>query len=130
MPNRSPRGSQFGYKDFATFCALSARVGRSVTHMVRGHDHSEHRFITYPQYELHPILTTVAISRRLPRESLGPYERVPTIARYVPGALPKLYRIHIPAELINSVFPQAEPESDFKPSGEPLPIATTDEMQQ
>lgn len=108
MPNRFTRGSQFGREDFADFCALSARLGRPVTHMVRGHDHVEDRFVIYPAYEAHPILTTVALSRRLPRESFGPYERVPTMARYVPGSLPKLYRLHVPAELVNSVFPQAE----------------------
>jgi hypothetical protein len=41
MPNRFTRGSQFGREDFAAFCALSARLGRPVTHMVRGHDHVE-----------------------------------------------------------------------------------------
>ena len=31
MPNRFSRGSQFGYLDFADFCALSSRLGRPVT---------------------------------------------------------------------------------------------------
>lgn len=130
MPNRFTRGSQFGYEDLAAFCELSARMGRPVTHLVRGHDHSEDRYITYPKYESHPVLTTVALSRRLPRESLGPYERVPTIARYVPSALPKLCRIHIPAELINSVFPQPEPERESVPLPEPVPSAAVDETHQ
>jgi hypothetical protein len=108
MPNRFTRGSQFGREDFAAFCALSARLGRPVTHMVRGHDHVEDRYIIYPAYKAHPVLTTVALSRRLPRESFGPHERVPTMARYIPGSLPKVYRLHIPAELINAVFPQPE----------------------
>ena len=125
MPNRFTRGSQFGYEDFAAFCELSARMGRLVTHLVRGHDHGEDRYFTYPQYEAHPVLTTIALSRRLPRESFGPYERVPTIARYFPGALPTLYRIHIPAGLINSVFPQPGPA----PDPEPIPAAPADESQ-
>lgn len=108
MPNRFTRGSQFGREDFDDFCALSARLGRPVTHMVRGHDHVEDRFVIYPAYKAHPILTTVALSRRLPRESFGPFERVPTMARYVPGSLPVLHRLHIPAEMVLSVFPQAE----------------------
>src|SRR6185369_11292037 len=77
MPNRFSRGSQFGYEDFADFCALSARLGRPVTHMVRGHDHVEARYAIYPAYHAHPVLTTVALSRRLPREHVGPYERAP-----------------------------------------------------
>ncbi len=113
MPNRFTRGSQFGREDFAAFCDLSARMGRPVTHMVRGHDHAEDRYIIYPAYEAHPILTTNALSRRLPREAFGPYERVPAIARYVPGSLPQVYRLHIPAELINSVFPQPVAVTDL-----------------
>ena len=65
MPNRFSRGSQFGYEDFADFCALSARLGRPITHMVRGHDHVEERYAIYPAYHAHPVLTTVALSRRL-----------------------------------------------------------------
>jgi hypothetical protein len=111
MPNRFTRGSQFGREDFDAFCGLSARLGRPVTHMVRGHDHVEEGYAIYPAYEAHPMLTTVALSRRLPRQAFGPYERVPSVARYVPGSIPKLYRLHVPAELVNSVFPQPEAES-------------------
>jgi hypothetical protein len=106
MPNRFTRGSQFGYEDFAAFCKLTARLGRPVTHMVRGHDHVEERYAIYPAYKAHPILTTVALSRRLPRESFGPYARVPTLARYVAGSLPQVHRLHIPAEIVGAVFPQ------------------------
>jgi hypothetical protein len=117
MPNRFTRGSQFGREDFADFCALSARLGRPVTHMVRGHDHVEEGYAIYPAYEAHPILTTVALSRRLPRQAFGPYERVPSMARYVPGSLPRPYRLHIPAELVNEVFPQAQAPAEAPPEG-------------
>ena len=110
MPNRFSRGSQFGYEDFADFCALSARLGRPVTHLVRGHDHVEERYAIYPAYQAHPVLTTVALSRRLPRERLGTYERAPTLARVVATTLPQVYQLHIPASIINEVFPR--PESD------------------
>jgi calcineurin-like phosphoesterase family protein len=110
LPNRFSRGSQFGYEDFADFCALSAKLGRPVTHFVRGHDHVEERYAIYPAYHAHPVLTTVALSRRLPRESFGPYERAPTLARVIAGALPQVYQLFPPAELINELFPQtAEP---------------------
>ena len=109
LPNRFTRGSQFGHQDFAEFCALSARLGRPVTHMVRGHDHIEERYAVYPAYRAHPVLTTVALSRRLSRENFGPYERIPTIARFVEGALPQVYRLHIPADIIRDVYPEPEP---------------------
>jgi hypothetical protein len=109
MPNRFSRGSQFGYGDFADFCALTARLGRPITHLVRGHDHVEQRYAIYPAYHAHPVLTTVALSRRLPREGFGPHERAPTLARVVPGALPQVYQLYPPAALINEVFPQPAP---------------------
>jgi hypothetical protein len=104
MPNRTSRGSEFGYEDFAAFCALSAELGRPITHMVRGHDHEDDRYEIYPAYAAHPVLTTVALSRQLAREPFGPYERVPTIARWVPGALPEVHRLHVPAALIHEIF--------------------------
>ena len=75
--------------------------------MARGHDHPEDRYAIYPSFNKHPVLTTVALSRRLPRESFGPFERVPTVAKLVNGALPQVYRLHIPAELVNDVFEQS-----------------------
>ena len=111
LPNRFSRGSQFGYEDFATFCVLSTGLGRPVTHMVRGHDHVEERYAAYPAYRAHPVLTTVALSRRLSRESFGPYERVPTMAQFVEGTLPRVYRLHIPADMIREVYPEPDPGS-------------------
>lgn len=108
MPNRFSRGSQFGYEDFADFCALSTRLGRPVTHMVRGHDHVEERYAIYPAYHAHPVLTTVALSRRLPREQFGPHARRPTLARVVPACLPQVYQLHIPADVVEAVYPQPD----------------------
>ena len=122
LPNRYARGSQFGYEDFADFCALSTRLGRPVTHFVRGHDHVEERYAIYPAYRAHPVLTTVALSRRLPRESFGTYERAPTVVRVLPGSLPQVYQLHPPADLIGQVFPQTAPSADLADSG-----AQTDE---
>ena len=50
-------------------------LGRPITHMVRGHDIVDERWATY-RVRSPPVLTTVALSRQLPRESFGPYERV------------------------------------------------------
>lgn len=118
MPNRFSRGSQFGYEDFADFCALSARLGRPVTHMARGHDHVEERYAIYPAYRAHPVLTTVALSRRLPREQFGPYERAPTLALVVPASLPQVYQLHPPPDIVNAVFPQPEPGNGSAPDRE------------
>jgi hypothetical protein len=61
------------------------------------------------------VLTTVALSRRLSRESFGSYERIPTMARFVEATLPHVYRLHIPADLVREVYPEpgpSSPESD------------------
>lgn len=116
MPNRFSRGSQFGFEDFADFCALSARLGRPVTRLVRGHDHVEERYAIYPAYQAHPVLTTVALSRRLPRERFGAYERAPTLALVVTGSLPRVYQLFIPPSIVNEVFPQ--PENGDHPSAD------------
>ncbi|MDF2972579.1 MAG: hypothetical protein K0R61_3029 [Microvirga sp.] len=108
LPNRFSRGCQFGHEDFAAFCSLSARLGRPVTHMARGHDHVDERYAIYPAYHAYPVLTTVALSRRLRRERFGSYERVPTMARVVEAALPQVYRLHVPADLIREVYPEAD----------------------
>lgn len=109
LPNRFSRGSQFGYEDFTDFCALATRLGRPVSRFVRGHDHVEDRYAIYPAY---PMLTTVALSRRLPREVVGPHERAPTLAKVMEGALPEVYQLFPPPELIREVFPEraGEPE--------------------
>jgi hypothetical protein len=106
LPNRTTRGCQFGYEDFAAFCALSATLGRPVTHMVRGHDHVEERYEIYPAYAATPVLTTVALSRRLARELFGPFVRVPTLARWVRGSVPQVYRLHIPEQHIRECYPE------------------------
>lgn len=106
LPNRTTRGSQFGYEDFAAFCTLSAALGRPVTHMVRGHDHVDERYEIYPAYAATPVLTTVALSRRLERELFGPYGRIPTTARWVRGALPQVHRLHVPEPVVRACYPE------------------------
>ena len=105
LPNRFTRGGQFGHEDFAAFCSVASSLGRLVTHMVRGHDHVEERYMFYPAYHAHPILTTVALARRLSREVAGPYERVPTIALYTKHAVPQVFRLKIPSELVREIYP-------------------------
>ncbi|MES2524563.1 MAG: metallophosphoesterase family protein [Gemmatimonadota bacterium] len=107
LPNRSSRGSQFGYEDFADFCAVATALRRPVTHMVRGHDHVDERWAVPPAYAAHPILTTVALSRQLAREPFGPFERVPTIARHVVHGLPQVHRLHIPPDMVRACYPDA-----------------------
>lgn len=115
LPNRTSRGSQFGYEDFAAFCALSTTIGRPVTHMIRGHDHVDERYEISPAYAATPVLTTVALSRRLARELFGPFVRVPTVARWIRGSLPQVYRLHIPEQHVRGCYSEETP--DEQPPG-------------
>lgn len=112
LPNRASRGSQFGYEDFAAFCELSAALDRPVAHLIRGHDHVEERYEVYPAYARTPVLTTVALSRRLGREMFGPYVRVPTVARWIRGSVPQIYRLHIPEEHVRRCYPEEHAEAE------------------
>ena len=70
------------------------------------------------------MLTTVALSRRLPREMFGPYERVPTVARWVPGALPQVHRLHVPPEMVRELYPELpDGAADPPTAGAPAPSA-------
>jgi Calcineurin-like phosphoesterase len=123
IPNRMTRGSQFGYEDFAAFCALSTELGRPLTHMVRGHDHVDERYEIYPAYRNTPVLTTVALSRRLPRELMGPYVRVPSMARWTRGALPQVHRLHVPEAIVRELYPEIMEEEVTAP---PTPAEPTE----
>ena len=117
IPNRTSRGSQFGHEDFAAFCAVAAELGRPVHRMVRGHDHEEERFAMHPAWARHPLLTTNAMSRKLAREPFGPLVRVPTVAKWVPGTLPQVHRLHIPEDLVHELYPELEADGDDDASG-------------
>jgi len=122
LPNRTSRGSQFGYEDFAAFCSLATTLGRPVTHMIRGHDHVDERYEIYPAYAATPVLTTVALSRRLARELFGPFVRVPTIARWIRGSLPQVYRLHIPEQHVRGCYPEETADDETPaPAGQSGP---------
>jgi hypothetical protein len=103
IPNRTSKGCQYGYQDFEGFCERMKDLGLPVKRMVRGHDHIENRYAVYDRYQINPILTINAMSRKLPRES-GPFERIPCIARHVLGKLPEVHRLLIPPEMVRKVY--------------------------
>lgn len=106
MPNRFTRESQSGYEDFGAFCDLAARLGRPVTHMVRGHDHVEDRYPVHPAYQAPSDTDDGGAVARPAVRGVRPRERVPTIARFIEGASPQMHRLHIPVDIVDAVFPE------------------------
>jgi hypothetical protein len=93
MPNRFTRGSSFGREDFAAFCALATRMGRPVTHMVRGHDHVDDRYVHLPGVSResgadHGRAVTAAAARVLRARRCGCRRWRATF----PGSLPQVHR--------------------------------------
>ncbi len=105
IPNRMTRGCEFGIQDFEQFCiAASQAIGQPVARMLRGHDHVENRFALYERYVKNPVLTINTLSRKLPREVFGPFERMPCIARWIPDQLPEVHRVNIPPDVVREVY--------------------------
>lgn len=105
VPNRSSSGCEFGVEDFQDFCrALEGWIGRPVRGLVRGHDHVPNRWAFPDRYHPTWLLTINAMCTRQ-RDPFGPYERQPVLARHIPGHVPELHQIEIPADVIRNVYP-------------------------
>jgi hypothetical protein len=105
-------GSQFGRQDFADLLRGQTRLGRTVTHMVRGHDHVEDRYAINPAYRWSP---PSRCHGACPASPSVPHVRVPTIARYIAGSLPQVHRLHVPESLVQTVFPEPSAAAESEP---------------
>ncbi|MBN2582340.1 MAG: hypothetical protein JXL80_04680, partial [Planctomycetes bacterium] len=64
------------------------------------------------RYVRNPMLTinTICYSQ----DEMGSYERMPCIARYVPGRLPQVHQLRIPADAIRRVYPPRDGADDVR----------------
>jgi len=103
------RDQEFGFQDFDAFCKLmDETIGFPVRRMVRGHKHEDERYAFYPAYQRNPMLTINTMGHRYADEWGGTYARTPCVARWMPDALPEVFRIRIDPELLQAVYPAAE----------------------
>lgn len=112
IPNRSSKGAGLGYQDFEGFCERAGKLlGFDVQRMVRGHDHIQEleRFALFPAYARRPMLTVNTMCYRLDREPPGPHERIPCLAKRVPGQLPEIVCMRIPPELVRKIHSPGTP---------------------
>ena len=111
-PNRFTRGHSFGRKDFYAFCEVASKVlGQPVNRMLRGHDHYLEGYRLYEKYEEKSMLTLN--TRCIQPDTMGgPYAPYLCVARWVSGAIPKVYRLDCPQEALRKVYLLDKPESD------------------
>ena len=113
VPNRTARGCQFGVDDLADFFTeLSVLTGKTISRVIRGHDHVPDRWSAPPHHEGR-LLTINAMSWRQ-REPLGSFVRQPVAVRHRSRNLPELFQLEIPEEHILQLY--GEPSPDHAPS--------------
>ncbi len=106
LPNRNNRGCQFGYQDFDAFCALAQELlGRSVNHLVRGHDHVEERYDLHPDCQVNTLTTINTLGHRLGREFKGAYSRTPCVARKRSGEPLEVHRLMMEERFLTEIYP-------------------------
>lgn len=115
-PNRSSRGSEFGYADLAEVFAHLEQLGIPAKRLVRGHDHLPQRHATYPKYHATPVLTLNSMCRRLDGESSTPLVTPLCLAEHVPGELPRVHSIMLPDDQVRQAFPALSAQTEPIPT--------------
>lgn len=99
--------AEFGYRDFADFCAWMAEgpIGWPVQTMITGHEHVPDRVHRWPRTDPYALWTVCGLSWRA-GEVLGTYARSPVIMR-VRGSECVPHRLVLPTSLLEEVVVRA-----------------------
>jgi len=109
IPNPTSKTSEFGFEDFTIFCEhVSKTLDIPTKRMIRGHDHFEAGHSTYERWSLNQCVTVNTLSRRLPRDPFGTFDRTPCVARWCPDLSPEIHQLIIPAEIIRGFYEVAD----------------------
>lgn len=118
IPNPTSKTSEFGFEDFSAFCGhVSTTLGIPANRMVRGHDHFEACHSIYERWTRNPCLTVNTLSRRLPRDPFGPFERTPCVARWHSAEPLEIHQLVLPAFLIQAFYGKQPPAADSHDQG-------------
>jgi hypothetical protein len=118
IPNPTSKTSEFGFEDFSAFCGhVSTTLGIPANRMVRGHDHFEACHSIYERWSRNPCLTVNTLSRRLPRDPFGPFERTPCVARWHSAEPLEIHQLVVPAFLIQAFYGKQPPAADSHDQG-------------
>jgi hypothetical protein len=118
IPNPTSKTSEFGFEDFSAFCNhVSTTLGIPANRMVRGHDHFEACHSIYERWTRNPCLTVNTLSRRLPRDPFGPFERTPCVARWFSAGPLEIHQLVLPAFMIQAFYGQPPPAADGHDQG-------------
>jgi len=108
IPDRFSTGSEYGYKDFESFCALKPDWF-PVKRMITGHQHPAGGFIVHQSYTVNPALTLVGFGfdeQRSPPDSYRGYPDILHIAQGVTGELPRVLDVPVPRAELEMMYPQ------------------------
>ena len=118
IPNPTSKTSEFGFEDFSAFCNhVSTTLGIPANRMVRGHDHFEACHSIYERWTRNPCLTVNTLSRRLPRDPFGPFERTPCVARWLSAEPLEIHQLVLPAFLVQAFYGKQPPAADGHDQG-------------
>lgn len=125
-PDRHTSGSQYGYKDFESFCDLKP-VFFAPTSIVTGHEHAEGGADTHPTYVKYPALTLLGqgFDDLLDRNSAAfytQYRDMLRLGRGVPGKAPEVIDVPVNQKELLAVYSEqlaragytSEPERDVQ----------------
>jgi hypothetical protein len=118
IPNPTSKTSEFGFEDFSAFCNhVSTTLGIPANRMVRGHDHFEACHSIYERWTRNQCLTVNTLSRRLPRDPFGPFERTPCVARWHSAEPLEIHQLVLPAFLIQAFYGKQPSAADSHDQG-------------
>jgi len=113
IPNPTSKTSEFGFEDFTAFCEhISTKLAIPTNRMVRGHDHFEAGHSTYERWTRNSCVTVNTMSRRLPRDPFGPFERTPCVARWFASEPLEIHQLVIPAFMVQGFYGSQQPTGD------------------
>ncbi len=122
-PDRHTSGSQYGYKDFESFCELKPSFF-APTAIVTGHEHAEGGADTHPTYIKYPALTLLGqgFDDLLSRNSAAfytQYRDMLRLGRGVPGNAPEVINVPVDREDLLAVYREQLARAGYKPEPEP-----------
>lgn len=110
IPDRFSTGSEYGFQDFESFCALKPDWF-SVKRMITGHQHPLEGFTQHASYKVNPALTLIGFGFDDEKPHPASYHDYPEklhIAQGVEGQLPTVLEVTVNRGELEMMYPQLQ----------------------